>query len=165
MYKTFSDDNDSKGVFLKLHHLEYHVRPFMIKHGFYGRGSEEGFEQAHNEFDSDAKIVSRMPCPVNRVNAFVRRQNSSSDPKLIPILQGMEGKKRGAYQPSDKRKRKRIGTVQQTALEDAGGAYLEAKDTKADRTYLIKECWKDVYLMCAYGVPPDSWKEDLTEEL
>ena len=72
------------------------MRPFMIKHGFYGRGSEEGFEQAHNEFDSDAKIVSRMPCPVNRVNAFVRRQNSSSDPELMPILQGMEGKKRGA---------------------------------------------------------------------
>ena len=70
--KTFSDDDDSKGVFVKLHHLEHHVRPFMIKHGFYGRGSEEGFEQAHNEFDSDAKIVSRMPCPVNRVNAFVR---------------------------------------------------------------------------------------------
>ena len=23
---------------------------------------------------------------------------------------------------------------------------------------------KDVYLMCACGVPPDSWKEDLTED-
>ena len=50
-------------------------------------------------------------------------------------------------------------------MEGAGGAHLEAKDAKADRTHLVKEGWKDVYLVCAYGVPPDSWKEDLTEEL
>ena len=165
VYKTFLDDDDSKGVFLKLHHLEHHVRPFMIKHGFYGLGSEEGFEQAHNEFDSDMKIVSRMPCPVNRVNAFVRRQNSACDPDIIPILMGMEGKKRGAYQPSAKRKRRRINTVQNSSVQEAEeDGYLLAKDTKANRTYLIKEGWKDVYLMCACGVPPDSWKEDLTED-
>ena len=44
-------------------------------------------------------------------------------------------------------------------------SWNKPKDTKADRTFLIKEGWKEVYLMCAYGVPPDSWKEDLTEEL
>ena len=67
VYKTFLDDDNSKGALLKLHHLEqHHVRPFMTRHGFYGRGNEEGFEQAHNEFDADMKIVSRTPCPVNR---------------------------------------------------------------------------------------------------
>lgn len=101
-----------------------------------------------------------------RVNAFVRRQNSACDPELIPILTGMEGKKRGAYQPSAKRKRRRINTVQNSAVQEAEeDGHLLVKDTKANRTYLIKEGWKDVYLVCAHGVPPDSWKEDLTEDI
>ena len=63
------------------------------------------------------------------------------------------------------RERELALSSRQSAVEDAGDACLEAKDAKADRTFLIKEGWKEVYLMCAYGIPPDSWKEDLTEEL
>ena len=92
-------------------HLEYHVRPFMIKHGFYGLGSEEGMEQAHNEFEADMNIVSRMKCASRRVDAFLRRQNSSVSPELAPILQKLDPKKRGSYQPTDKRKRRRIEQI------------------------------------------------------
>ena len=120
IYKTFQDDDDSKGVFLKLHHLEYHVRNFMLRTGFYGRGSEEGKEQAHNEFAADQNIVSRMSCPVKRSKTFVRRQNSSVSPELASTLQNMKGKKRGKYATSDRRQRQRIETVTNNFVRDAG---------------------------------------------
>ena len=133
----------------------------MIKYGFLGRGSEEGFEQAHNEFDADMKIVARISCAFKRVGAFLRRQNSSADPSLIPMLQNEGGKKRGRYQATDKRKRRRLEAVANSATTDLGGGFLEVKNSKRDSTCLIKSEWEDVYLMCAYGIVPDKWKEGL----
>lgn len=157
-HKTFEDNDDSKGVFLKLHHLEYHVRNFMLRTGFYGRGSEEGKEQAHNEFSADQNIVSRMSCPVKRTETFVRRQNSSVSPELATTLQNMKGKKRGKYDTSNRRQRQRVETVTNNISRDVGFGYLEVDNRKMDTSFLIKSLWKDVYMMCAYGIIPEAWK-------
>ena len=57
------------------------------------------------------------------------------------MLQGMEGKKRGACQPSDKRKRKRIGTLssRERCVEDAGDAHLEAKETRRQTEHFLSK--------------------------
>ena len=153
-------DDDSADVFLKLHHLETHVRDFMLENGFYGRGSEEGKEQAHNEFASDQNIVSRMSCVVQRTETFVRRQNSAVSPDLAPMLQTMKGKKRGPYSTANRRQRRRIETVAtDNFVREAGyGGFVEVDNRKINSSFLIKSAWKDVYLMCAYGRVPAAWK-------
>ena len=160
VYKTFDEDDElSKDVFLKLHHLEYHVRNFMLRNGFYGRGSEEGKEQAHNEFAADQKIVSRMSCPVQKTETFMRRQNSAISPDLAPMLQSMKGKKRGSYDTTtNRRQRRRIETAINSSVRDAPGGFVEIDNQKMNTSYLIKSTWKDVYMMVAYAKVPDAWK-------
>lgn len=140
-------------------HLEYHVRPFMTKYGFYGRGSEEGKEQAHNEYSADMGIVGRLKCKATRVSSFLRRQNTSASPEIATILQSLDPKKRGngRYNPSNKRQCRRIEKVYANPTRDAGNEYLEVEDTKVDGTFLIKKSWKKVYMMCAYGEVPEEW--------
>ena len=161
VYKTFAEEEDSRGVFNKLHHLEYHVRGFMLRNGFYGRGSEEGKEQAHNEFASDQQIVSRMNCPVKKTETFMRRQNSAVSPELVPMLQSMKGKKRGRYNTTgNRRQRRRIETVSNNSVRDLADGWVEVDldHQKMNTSYLIKSSWKDVYMMCMYGKVPDAWK-------
>lgn len=129
------------------------MRNFMLRNGFYGRGSEEGKEQAHNEFALDQQIVSRMRCPVKKTETFVRRQNSAVSPDLVPMLQSMKGKKRGPYNiTSNRRQRRRIETVSNNSVRDLADGWVEVDHHKMNTSYLIKSSWKDVYMMCMYTV-------------
>lgn len=131
----------------------------MLRNGFYGRGSEEGKEQAHNEFALDQQIVSRMRCPVKKTEAFVRRQNSAVSPDLVPMLQSMKGKKRGPYNiTSNRRQRRRIETVSNNSVRDLADGWVEVDHHKMNTSYLIKSSWKDVYMMCMYTVKANNNK-------
>ena len=161
IYNTFDDNNNnSKDVFIKLHHLEAHIRPFMIKHGFYGRGSEEGMEQAHNEYEADKKITSRLKCTLQRVEAFLRRQNSAVATEIVPLMQGGKGKKRGSYQPSDKRKRRRIEKVVNSSIRNATDGYLESRRYQNQLQLPNQDFLEAGILMCAYGEVPEEWMGD-----
>ena len=115
-------------------------------------------EQAHNGYAADQKITCRLKCKRRRVEAFVRRQNSAVSAEIVPLLQGGKGKKRGAYQPSEKLKRLRIEKVINSTIRNAEAeGYLAIEDTKTNSSFLIKSSWKQVYMMCAYGEVPEEW--------
>jgi len=70
----------------------------------------------------------------------------------------MKGKKRGAYNTSNRRQRRRLETATNNFVREVGGGFLEVNNRKVNASFLIKSAWKDVYMMCAYGKVPEAWK-------
>jgi hypothetical protein len=146
--------NDNFLVFLKLHHLEAHVLAFIIRYGFYGRPSEEGFENKHPEINNivtNLRSVSndkvKMGC---MIRAYLIHLHPEFARELAEIEKAMSGKKRGPYNVANRPK----NTLKITTADPIpfGDGCLKLYEDK-----IIKCEWLEVYLHLLYHIVPSSW--------
>jgi uncharacterized protein YcgL (UPF0745 family) len=143
-----------KGIFLKLHHLEAHVLLFIIRYGFYGRGSEEGFEGKHPEINKIVTNIRSVACDKVKIGCMVKAYLLHLYPEfareLAEIDEAMTSKKRGKYKVSNRPKN--ILKIAIADPTDVGHGCLKLYNDK-----MIKNEWLDVYLYLLYHIVPSSW--------
>lgn len=166
--KAWREVFEKANVFLKLHHIEFHVWVFVLVNQMYGRLSEEGFESCHPLINDVQQILAGMVSTQQRVKTFGRRMNVKSDDNVQGINDDVRNKLKG----------KPRGTYKKTARSGDDLEYLTCGSiVKRENGYLvlssggmIPESWEDVFLLVAVNKAPEEWHrvfnddDDLAEE-
>lgn len=92
--KAWREVFDTANVFLKLHHIEFHVWIFITVNQMYGRLSEEGFEGCHPLINDVQKILSGMVSTQQRVKTFGRRMNAKSDDRIQAVIDDVKTRRK-----------------------------------------------------------------------
>lgn len=154
----------NKGVFFKLHHLEAHVRDFIVLHGFFGVISEEAFEAFHPLVARVMNNLKPMVSMKQRVRTTFHHLSVGLNQKVQAVLTEVraktKGKKRGTYKTkAAPRASQDMDLVSSVLEEDSTGEFL----VLADNSMICKE-WLEVYNMVANNKVPAAWSRVFEED-
>jgi hypothetical protein len=163
VYYCWVIDYPQQDCFPKLHHLVWHIIFFIVEHGFYGIGSEEGFEAIHPQLNKIIKDLKPMMNTEQRLQTTLDRLMSSMDSRVESITQEFNTQKASMaknrpteYKTQGRSRNKESGLIIDTGLQaDANDNFLYMPECKG----LIKACWREVAKFVCHSKAPSSWSK------
>jgi len=169
--KAWHDVFDDAQVFVKLHHIEFHVWVFVTLNQMYGRLSEEGFEASHPVINDVQSMLSGIAGTQQKMECFNKRMNMKTDKSVQDVVHDVKAKSSGKShggartynmnpRPSDD-----LQFTGCSSIISCVNGYLQLSSGS-----VIPEHWKEVYLLCALNKVPSEWHRvfnsdnDLTDE-
>jgi hypothetical protein len=142
----------------------WHVISFLIEHGFFGIGSEEGFEAIHPQLNKIIRDLKPMMNTDQRLQTTLNRLMSSLDSSIESITQEFNTKKSSMTnnRPKEHKKSGRSRNRESGLIIDTG---LEVDTHDANFLFmpecngLIKACWREVTDFVCYSKAPPSWSK------
>jgi len=148
---AWREDFPERNICAKLHTLKCMVVPHVVEHEFYGLGSEEGFEAAHNKLAWLKNLLRSMPYTIDRGAKMGQRYQVNLIEEVAAAWVKLQPpkKQRGSYN-----KNPASGDNKAIAIEDDSTqtGVPDGYFKLASGNYIRME-WKEIYLMIAFGKP------------
>ena len=157
---AFREEYPTRKPYPKLHWLECILVDYGMLHGFIGRGSEEGFESAHNRLSWVKKLLFSMPFMKDRGLKMGQRYQVSLLPEFDKIWFKLHPptKQRGAYNVRGRNERD-SKEVHQLSDGSSAAEYLQnfGLVRLSSGNYIYKS-WNEKYEFAAFQSVPEEMK-------